>query len=184
VREVLKQYPAEVVRYFLVSSHYRSHINYSEENLQIAHAALQRLYRALRGLSAATPAPDSELERRFHAAMQDDFNTPEALGVLFELARECNRLRDGSPMEAAALGALLRKLGNILGLLQADAETFLRTGVGELDVVRIEALIASRNAARAAKDWAQADRIRSELKAMQVVLEDRDGLTSWRLERD
>lgn len=186
VREVLKQYPAEVVRYFLVSSHYRSHINYSEENLQTAYAALERFYHALKGFAPGegVPVSDSEYEQRFHAAMKDDFNTPEALGVLFELARECNRLREQDPVQAVALAALLRKLGGVLGLLQQAAEDFLRGSGTGVDVARIEQLIASRNAARSTRDWKEADRIKAELKAMKVVLEDRDGATTWRLERD
>jgi len=186
VREVLKQYPAEVVRYFLVSSHYRSHINYSEENLQTAYAALERFYHALKGFApgAATPATNTAYEQRFHAAMTDDFNTPEALGLLFELARESNRLRDQDPDQAAALAALLRKLGAVLGLLQQAAEDFLR-GIGTgVDVAHIEELIARRNAARSTKDWKEADLIKAELRTLKVVLEDREGVTSWRLERD
>jgi len=183
VREVLKQYPAEVVRYFLVSSHYRSHINYSEENLQTAQAALQRFYQGLKGLDSTAAAPAGTVwEQRFHAAMQDDFNTPEALGVLFELVRECNRLRATEPAAAAALAGLLRRLGGVLGLLQDSAEHFLQSG-SKMDAALIEDLIARRNAARTAGNWTEADRIRAELKALKVVVEDRDGSTSWRLEQ-
>jgi cysteinyl-tRNA synthetase len=185
IREVLKYYPAEVLRYFLVSSHYRSHINYSEENLQTAWGALERFYHALKGLdlTQATPPEDTEWEQAFHAAMQDDFNTPEALGVLFELTREINRLRSTQPAQASALAALLRKLAGILGILQADPESFLRETNAEVDAAHIEELIVRRNSARAEKHWAEADRIRDELKTLNVVLEDKDGKTTWRIER-
>jgi len=184
IREVLQKYPAEVVRYFLVASHYRSFINYSEETLQIGYDALERFYHALKGLdtNAVVPAADSVYEQRFHAAMQDDFNTPEAIGVLFELVREINRLRNTDAVQATGLAALLRKLGSVLGLLQANAEEFLRKG-GAVDAALVESLIAERNAARAAKNWAEADRTRDQLKALSVVVEDKNGVTSWRIER-
>jgi len=184
IREVLQKYPAEVVRYFLVASHYRSFINYSEETLQIGYDALERFYHALKGLdtNAVVPAADSVYEQRFHAAMQDDFNTPEAIGVLFELVREINRLRNTDAVQATCLAALLRKLGSVLGLLQANAEEFLRNG-GAVDAALVESLIAERNAARAAKNWAEADRTRDQLKALSVVVEDKNGVTNWRIER-
>jgi cysteinyl-tRNA synthetase len=185
VREVLKVYPAEVIRYFLVTSHYRSHINYSEENLQLAYAALERFYHALKGfaLDGVKPATNTEFEARFHAAMQDDFNTPEALTVMFELARECNRLHDHDAAQAGALAALLRKLGAILGVLQSQPEAFLQASDSGMDAAYVDDLIAQRNAARKAGKWAEADRIRDELKALHVVLEDRGGVTTWRSER-
>jgi cysteinyl-tRNA synthetase len=186
IREVLKEYPAEVIRYFLIASHYRSAINYSQENLQTAHAALGRFYRTLHMLEReGVQAPEeSAFIDRFHAAMQDDFNTAEALSVLFELTREANRLRDEDPEHAAQLAALLRKLGGILGLLQAPAEEFLRAPAGnEVDAAHVEDLIARRKAARAEKNWAEADRIRDELQALNVVVEDRNGQTTWRVER-
>jgi cysteinyl-tRNA synthetase len=185
VREVLKQYPAEVIRYFLVASHYRSAINYSQETLQGAHAALERFYRTLNILEKpnASAAADTEFERRFHEAMQDDFNTAEALSVLFELAREGNRLRDEAPERAAQLAALLRQLGGVLGLLQANAEEFLKAAGGAVDAAHVDDLIERRKAARTAKDWAEADRIRDELQALNVVVEDRNGVTTWRVER-
>jgi cysteinyl-tRNA synthetase len=183
VREVLKKYPAEVVRYFLLSSQYRSPINYSEDSLQQGAASLARFYNALKGLDASgVAAQDTEFERRFHAAMEDDFNTPEALGALFELARESNRLRTQDPARASALAALLRKLGGLLGILQAVPDEFLRSG-GDVDAAHIEALIAGRKAARDGKNWAEADRIRDELKALYVVLEDKNGVTTWRVDK-
>jgi cysteinyl-tRNA synthetase len=185
VREVLKQYPAEVIRYFLLASHYRSAINYSQENLQGAYAALERFYRTLNMLErqGTAAAQDTDFERRFHDAMQDDFNTADALSVLFELTREANRLRDENPERAAQLAALLRQLGGILGILQANAADFLRARGNTVDAAHIEDLIERRKAARAAKDWAQADRIRDELQALNVVVEDRNGLSTWRIER-
>ncbi|HTR00100.1 MAG TPA: cysteine--tRNA ligase [Candidatus Acidoferrum sp.] len=184
VREVLQKYPAEVVRYFLVASHYRSFINYSEETLQIAYDALERFYHALKGLDTAGVQPliGGDYEQRFHAAMSDDFNTPEAIGVLFELAREINRLRQSDAAQATQLAALLRKLGGLLGLLQSDADEFLRKG-GAVDAALVESLLAQRLAARAAKNWMEADRIRDQLKALNVVVEDKNGVSSWRIER-
>lgn len=188
IRDVLKKYPAEVIRYFLVSSHYRSHINYSEENLQTAYAALERFYHALKGLDLTGVAPlaDSLFEQKFHAAMEDDFNTPEALGLMFELVREINRLRNSDTQLALQHAALLLKLADVLGLLASEPENFLRAGPADsaqVDAQHIDALIAQRLQARADKNWAEADRIRDELKALSVVLEDRDGHTGWRLER-
>jgi cysteinyl-tRNA synthetase len=185
VREVLKQYPAEVIRYFLLSSQYRSAINYSEENLQTAFAALTRFYNALKGINSAgaSPAANTEFEKRFHAAMEDDFNTPEALSALFDIARESNRLRASDVAASAALAALLRKLGGMLGILQTSAEDFLRSGAGNVDAAHVEVLIAGRKAARDSKNWAEADRIRDELKALNVVVEDKGGVTTWRIEK-
>tara|TARA_R110000824_G_scaffold52692_5_gene146347 strand:+ start:26556 stop:27944 length:1389 start_codon:yes stop_codon:yes gene_type:complete len=185
IRDVLLKYPAEVIRYFLISSHYRSAINYSEENLQTAYSALERFYNALKGLQAeqGTAPKNSDIEMRFHAAMQDDFNTPEAIGVLFELVREINRLRDTDTTQAVSLGALLLKLGDILGILQMAPEAFLREGAADIDAAHIEALIAQRKQAREEKNWALADQIRDELTALNVILEDKDGVTSWRIER-
>jgi cysteinyl-tRNA synthetase len=185
IRDVLKKYPAEVIRYFLLSSHYRSAINYSEENLQTAYGALERFYNALKGYDSEQGlAPtESEYEARFYAAMDDDFNTPEAIGVLFELVREINRLRETDLETAQQLTALLKKLGGILGILEMSAENFLREGGDDIDAEHVESLIIQRKQARAEKDWALADQIRDELTALNVVLEDKDGVTSWRVER-
>ncbi len=185
IRDVLKKYPAEVIRYFLLSSHYRSAINYSEENLQTAYGALERFYNALKGYDSEQGlAPtESEYEARFHAAMDDDFNTPEAIGVLFELVREINRLRETDLESVRQLTALLKKLGGILGILEMTAEDFLREGGDDIDAEHVESLIIQRKQARVDKDWALADQIRDELTALNVVLEDKDGVTSWRVER-
>ncbi len=184
LRDVLQHFRGEEIRMFIVASHYRSPLNYAESNLAEARAALTRLYTALRGLGpapAGAPEP-GDYEARFRAAMDDDFNTPNALAVLFELARDLNRARDNDDEALAnGLGALLRRLGAVLGLLQREAEDYL-SGDGEhgLASERIEALVAERAAARAGRDWQRADAIRAELLAAGVVLEDGAGGTAWR----
>ncbi len=189
LRDVLAQYPAEVVRYFLVSSHHRSPIHYSQANLQTAHAALQRLYTSLRGLvaqarSEALSSASSELtecyRKKFQAAMDDDFNTPDALAVLFELAREINRLRDSDREKARQLAQCLQSLAGILGVLQQDPEQFLQVGIKQDETQKIAALIEARNTARAAKDWKAADKIRDQLLSLGVALEDTSRGTEWR----
>lgn len=181
VKDVLAQYNSEAVRYFLLSSHYRSQLNYSAENLEQANAALGRLYTALRNV---TPTADVDMQSdyiaRFKAAMDDDFNTPEALPVLFELSREVNRFKETEPAKAAELAGILKLLAGVLGMLQGDAEAFLKSGASDDEVAEIEALIAKRNAARAAKDWAAADAARDALTAKGIVVEDKNGVTSWR----
>ncbi len=172
------------MRYFILTSHYRSPLNYDDQHLQNARAALTRLYTALRGLPAAEPGGGEAFRERFDAAMDDDFNTPEALAVLFDLAREINRVRESDPTRAAALGAELRALGGVLGILQDDPEAYLRgEGLGAPDGLsdaEIEDLIEQRVAARKAKNWAEADRIRDALGAASVVLEDGPAGTTWR----
>lgn len=188
LRDVLKQYPAEVIRYFLVSSHHRSPINYSQENLQTAHAALQRLYTSLRGLVGKAPSHfdakqfTGEYLEKFQTAMDDDFNTPDALAVLFELAREINRLRETDQSQAQHYAARLQYLASILGILQQDPEQFLKLGLqpDKSDSDEINQLIAARNAARIAKNWQEADRIRDELLNLGVALEDTASGTEWR----
>ncbi|WEJ70366.1 cysteine--tRNA ligase [Pseudomonas sp. PSE14] len=182
IREVLEKYHPEVVRFLLVSSHYRSPINYSEDNLKEAKGALERFYTALRGLPQVAAEGGEAFVERFAAAMDDDFGTPEAVAVLFEMAREINRLRDSEPTAAAALAARLRELAGLLGVLQLDADEFLQAGAaGKVDAAQVEALIQARLDARAAKNWAESDRIRDELTALGVVLEDGKGGTTWRL---
>ena len=186
IREILKQYRPEEVRYFILTSHYRSPLNYDEEHLLNARKALDRLYTALRGLPPAEPGDAEPYVEAFNAAMDDDFNTPEALAVLFELVREINRVRSQDEEKAARMGAELRRLGGILGILQEDPEVWLKgapegatTGLGDEE---IEALIQKRLEARKSKDWAEADRIRDELKAQGIVLEDTPQGTTWRRE--
>jgi len=182
VREILARYQAEEVRYFILTSHYRSPLNYDEEHLDNARGALTRFYTAMRGLPAAEPAGGEAYSARFQQAMDDDFNTPEALAVLFDLVREINRLRPTEIQQAAALAAELRRLGGILGILQADPEQYLRGGDADTGLTdeQIEQLIEQRQAAKVDKNWAEADRIRDDLKAQGVVLEDSPQGTTWR----
>ena len=180
IRDVLKVYDAETVRYFLMSGHYRSQLNYSDENLNQGRAALERLYTALRGLPVVAAAGGEQYVERFRAAMDDDFNTPEAYSVLFDLAREVNRLKGDGAADAAALAGRLRELGGVLGLLEQDPEAFFKGNEADDEVAEIEGLIKARNDARAAKDWPAADAARNRLTEMGIVLEDGAGGTSWR----
>lgn len=182
VREVLKHYHPEEVRYFILSSHYRSPLNYSQEHLLNARAALTRFYTALRGLPGAAPGDEQdEYSARFMAAMDDDFNTPKALAVLFDLAHQINTLREQDMHQAARLGARLRALGGIAGLLQGDAEDYLQGADGQgLSREDIARLLAERDAARKRKDWAESDRIRQRLAEHNIVIEDGPGGTTWR----
>lgn len=180
IRDVLQRYDAETVRYFLLSSHYRSQLNYTQDNLEQAHAALERLYTALRGIqpTAADEAVRAPYWQAFSEAMDDDFNAPEAMSVLFDIAREMNRVRDTDAEKAAQLASVLQELAEVLGLLQQQPEQFLQ-GDSD-DVALIESLIAKRNNARAEKDWATADAARDELTAMGIELEDGAAGTQWR----
>ncbi|ELY4219356.1 cysteine--tRNA ligase [Cronobacter sakazakii] len=183
VRDVLQHYDAETVRYFLMSGHYRSQLNYSEENLKQARASLERLYTALRGTDAsATAAGGEAFEARFVEAMNDDFNTPEAYSVLFDMAREVNRLKAEDSSAASQLAAHLRKLAAVLGLLEQAPEQFLQSGAQANDdeVAEIEALIVKRLEARKAKDWTAADAARDRLNEMGIILEDGPQGTTWR----
>lgn len=180
IRDVLAHYDAETVRYFLMSGHYRSQLNYSEDNLKQARAALERMYTALRDLPAATAAGGDEQVARFKDAMDDDFNTPEAYSALFDLVREINRQKGEDMAVAAGLGARLRELGAVLGILQQDPDAFLKGDEADDEVAEIERLITERNQARADKNWAAADAARNRLTEMGIVLEDSAGKTSWR----
>ncbi|MBR0566199.1 cysteine--tRNA ligase [Azoarcus sp. L1K30] len=179
IRDVLKQYDPEVVRFFILRAHYRSPLNYSDAHLDDARQALTRLYTALKSVPVEAVAPDwnGPWAQRFRAAMDDDFNTAEALAVLFDLANEFNR--GGEP----ALGQQLRALGKVLGLLERDATVFLqgRVAAGDgLDAAQIESMIEARSAAKKARDFAEADRLRAALLEAGIVLEDGPQGTSWR----
>ncbi|WP_204996582.1 cysteine--tRNA ligase [uncultured Spongiibacter sp.] len=188
IREILDKYHPEVVRYFLISSHYRSAINYSEDNLQIARQNLERFYHALKGLPVEPVTPYNELPadnryvQRFDAAMSDDFAAPEALAVLFDLVRELNNARAaGEDAAVTEQAALLRSLGALLGILGCEAEAFLQAGsAGELSAEEIESLIAERVQAKKDRDFARADGIRAQLLEGGVVLEDSREGTTWR----
>lgn len=185
VREVLKSYRPEVIRFFILSSHYRSPLNYSDEHLDEAASALTRLYTALRGVDAVADMPDQQYIERFTQAMDDDFNTPVAVAVLFDLARELNTLKAENSTQTQHLAGCMLYMGNVLGILQDDPETFLQGSDGQQDSMsaeQIEAQIQLRLEAKKAKDWGTADRIRDELKVLGVVLEDVPDGTNWRRE--
>ncbi|MCK5918519.1 MAG: cysteine--tRNA ligase [Cocleimonas sp.] len=183
IRDVLKKFRGEDVRYFMLTSQYRSPLNYSEDQLVSSGKALARLYATLRGLPEAEPIEKTDFSFRFHAAMHDDFNTPEALAALFDLSREVNKIRQQQDETvAAAHGALLKQLGGILGILQIAPDEWLQGDVSNDALSRdaIEVLIQARLDAKAEKSWAEADKIRDELKEQGVSLEDNGAETIWR----
>jgi len=195
IREVLEHHDPEVVRYLLVASHYRSPINYAPESLAEARRSLERFYNALDGLDLEGPTPDSGaavasevdsgFDERFTAAMDDDFNTPEALAVLFDLARELNRARKETPDQARSLALELKRLGSVLGLLQQAPSGFLKGGASELPLseTEIQERIEERAMAKQAKDFARADAIRDELAALGIILKDAREGTTWVFEK-
>tara|TARA_R100001440_G_scaffold62701_2_gene82792 strand:+ start:57145 stop:58548 length:1404 start_codon:yes stop_codon:yes gene_type:complete len=182
IREILDKYPAEVVRYFLVSSHYRSQVDYSEDNLAEASNTLSRLYQSLRGVVPAEAVGETEFDRRFAEVMSDDFNTAGANTVLHAVASEINRLRrDGDDAEAASLATVLIRLGGVLGLLQQDPEVYFQAGGKDgLSPDEIEQQIEARAQARRDRDFAGADRIRDELAEKGIILDDSREGTTWR----
>ncbi len=186
VRDVVKSFAPEVVRYFILSSHYRSPLNYSEDNLEQARNALEKLYLSLRGLSEDSPVGQSGYSEQFNQALDDDFNSAGAIAVLKEIAGEINQARAADDRKrAGVLAADLRALAGVLGLLGSDPEAFLKSAVsvgqaGGLDDAAVEALLAERRQARADKDWGRSDQIRDELAAAGVILEDGPGKTRWR----
>jgi len=180
IRDVLRDHEPEVLRYFLMSSHYRSPLIYAHDALSQSRQSLARFYTALRFLPVAEPAKNTTYEEQFIAAMDDDFNTPIALSVLFDLAHEVQRLRDKDGDAAASLAALLKQLGGVIGILQTDPEMFFQAS-SSVDASRVEQLIAARQQARREKNWAEADRIRAELTDMCVVIEDGAQGTTWKV---
>ena len=180
VREVLSRYQPEVVRFFILRAHYRSPLNYSDQHLDDAKSALARLYIALKGREIPSTAIDwsGPHAQRFKDAMDDDFNTPEAVAVLFDLASEVNRTGSLADM------ALLKSMGGLLGLLQRDPQQHLQdesvVGDAKFTPERIEEMIQQRLSARAARNFAEADRIRKDLSDADILLEDGPDGTSWR----
>lgn len=183
IRDVLAKYDAETVRFFLTTGHYRSQLNYSTDNLTQARASLERIYTALRDVNVND---DFVLDKsvsyvqQFCQAMDDDFNTPQAIAVLFEIAKELNVVKDRDHEQASKLAGILKTLGEVIGLLQLDPESFLQGQNDEDEVAVIEALIEQRNQARVDKNWALADQARDKLIEMNIVLEDSAGKTTWR----
>lgn len=183
IREELKTYSGEVIRYFLISSHYRSQVEYSPESLSEAQSGLDRFYQSLRGLDVSeTQAPQTAYLARFEAAMNDDFNTPEAIAVLFDIVRELNTARQNDTDQVSALAATLKQLGALLGILQMDPEAYFK-GVaqeGGLSDQEIDDLIVARAQARADKNWGESDRIRDLLAEHKIIVDDGKGGSTWR----
>ena len=185
IRDVTAKYDPEILRYFILTSHYRSPLNYSDKQLDNAKAALTTLYTALRNVETIPlESTDTDYHHRVRVAMDDDFNTAEVLPVLFELAKEVNRYKDKDDEKTNHFASVLRNVAGMIGLLSQDPEMFLRGGNDEqgLSADDIDALIEQRNQARTAKDWAESDRIRDVLKEQGIVLEDAGGETTWRRE--
>ena len=180
-----EKYDPEVLRYFILTSHYRSPLNYSDKQLDIAKAALTTLYTALRDVEVvASGSTDTEYHQRVRTAMNDDFNTAEVLPVLFDLAKEVNRYKEKDTDKAVHFASLLRELSGVIGLLNQEPDDFLRGSSNDngISVEDIDEFIQQRNQAREDKDWAESDRLRDVLKAKGIVLEDKGGETSWRRE--
>jgi cysteinyl-tRNA synthetase len=184
IRDVLAKYDAETVRFFLTTGHYRSQLNYSTDNLSQARASLERIYTALRDVNVPENFvldKQSPYVVQFTQAMDDDFNTPQAIAVLFEIAKELNVVKnDDNGEQVIKLAATLKILGGVIGLLQLAPSVFLQGQNNDDEVAVIEALILQRNQARVDKNWASADEARDKLNAMNIVLEDSAGKTTWR----
>ena len=181
IRDVLDVYDAEVVRFFLARVHYRTYIDYSEDSLKEARVMLERFYQSLRGVELNEAAPENDFDERFYAAMDDDFNTPKAISVLFELVNELNKASREGTDEAGKLAAQLKRLGDILGLFQQDPASFLQGTAkeGELTSGDIEQLIVQRAEAKKSRDFATSDKIRDDLAAQGIILKDSREGTTW-----
>jgi len=184
IREVLAKFPAEIVRYLLTASHYRSQIDYAEDALVEAQRALDRLYTAMDQLELQYVSLKGPYLDRFNSAMDDDFNTREAISVLFEMAREVNRLKRDTDPQAAVLASQMRGLGNILGLLELDPQAYLKgeAGEGDLADANVDALVVQRQQAKLDRNFALSDQIRDQLKVAGIVLEDSKEGTVWKRE--
>jgi cysteinyl-tRNA synthetase len=182
IRDVLKEYQPEVVRFFILSSHYRSPLNYSDANLKEARTALARLYTAIRDIAVVPGHLDAEYAAKFHEVMEDDFNTREAVTLLHEIAHEINKTGDVSSERSILLASTLHSLGGILGLLQDNPGAFLqsgKTGAG-LENEQVQQLIEERALAKQQKDYARADSLRDQLVSQGIILEDTPKGTLWR----
>ena len=185
IRDVLEKYRSEAIRYFVLSSHYRSPVNYSDENLAQARSALDRLYNALRGIEDSNADPDQQSMDAFHEVMDDDFNTARGLAVLQGIAGDLNKAKEApAPESQAALAAALKQCGQVLGILNDEPDSWFKSsetaGAEGMSDEEIESLIAARNEARDTSNWSDADRIRDELAAAGILLEDGAGGTSWK----
>ena len=192
IRDVLKTYAAEVIRYFILNSHYQSPLNYSDENLDKAKASLGTLYQSLLGIEEynvgkeagkeAEQEIDNEYSRRFYKAMDDDFNTPMAISVLFDMSHEINRLKSTDIKQAGAIAKQLQQLAELLGLLENNAQEFLQGSAAEggLSDDEINVLIEQRTTAKQEKNWSECDRLRDVLDAEDILLEDTPDGTRWR----
>lgn len=182
IRDVLKAYQPEVIRFFILSSHYRSPLNYSDANLKEARTALARLYTAIRDITDDTAAHDQAFIAKFHEVMEDDFNTREAVTLLHEIAHEINKAGDNQSERARTLAATLRYLGGILGLLQDKPENFLQSGKTGSGVTndQIQQLIDERAMAKSQKNFSLADQLRDQLVGQGIILEDTSKGTIWR----
>ena len=184
IKEVLKKYQPEVIRFFILSSQYRSPLNYSVENLDEAKSSLTRLYTALKEFNSDNVSADQDYTNQFNSYMDDDFNTPKAISLLHEIARKINRNEDKTHEESKRLASTLKKLGAVLGLLESEPQDFLKGKSNEnkenADTDYINELIRQRNIARDKKDFEKADKIREQLAELDVTLEDTEGSTDWR----
>ena len=182
IREVMERYLPEVIRFFILSSHYRSPLNYSDGHLDESRAGLTRLYTSIRDIDPGEGELDPGYRERFEQVMDDDFNTRAAVTLFHEIAGDINRLEDKASEHGARLARTLAQLGDVLGVMQMAPGEFLHAAAGDGDISPedINRLIEERAQAKAAKDYAEADRIRERLTGQGIILEDGPGGTTWR----